>query len=87
MQTVPKHIVSAVNQILSQYGESYSPDETMKGRGFLTPGKAAEYLGVSKCTLYRAARRGELTIYKVNPGAKNGLALISISDLDAFVKR
>lgn len=86
MPEVPRHIVNAVNQLLSEYGESYDPDGKAKGRGFLTPGKAAEYLGVSKCTFYRLVRNGKIPVRKINDSSKNGLALVSINDLDAFAK-
>lgn len=47
--------------------------------------QACAYLGVSKSTLWRIIRRGDLRPIRYNKGASNGIMVFSRADLDAYI--
>lgn len=52
---------------------------------WLTPTKAAEYVGCSIHEIYRAAESGTLRAY-VKPWSKNAAILMSTEDLDRWIQ-
>jgi len=54
----------------------------MPNRRFLTSTKAAEYLGVSRPTIYKLADAREVTVYKIS-----GTYRFTREDLDAYLAR
>ena len=83
---VPEAIISGINRLLEPYGTSYEPGTRAPGKGYMTPAKAMRYLGVGRTTFYRLVHRGAIRVKKVNDGAKNGLALVAIEDLDRLAR-
>lgn len=83
---VPEVIVRVINQLLEPYGARYDPGTLAPGKGYMTPAKAMRYLGVGRTTFYRLVRQGAIRVKKVNDGAKNGLALVAIEDLDQLAR-
>ena len=79
---VPDHILSAVNNLLAPYGESFTPG---RATGCLSPKAAAEFLGVSKQYLYTLLAAGKIERVKLTPG-KTGKAVIPIASLQAFIQ-
>ncbi len=85
---VPDHIVAAVNALLAPYGVTYqAPDKTHRiSAGYLNWNGAVKYTGLSRSTLVRAIKRGELPPpIKKGPG-KNGATVFPIEVLDQFMQ-
>lgn len=89
MSTVPQAIIDAINTMLAPYGETYNPSGTATyapGKGYMPLGKAAAYLGISKSSILRAVKSGDLPPpYKLT-ASKNGAAVYAVDDLDRFVR-
>ncbi len=51
---------------------------------FFSPQQLANYMGVSKATIYRAIDRGDLTAVRLHKNAKSGSLRIPLSSVRAF---
>lgn len=83
--TIPDNIIAAVNALLQPYGESFSQstDKEPTG-GFLRPKDAAQYIGLSRPTLYRLIADGKIKVHKLGE-KRNCRVVIARSELDRFV--
>ncbi len=52
--------------------------------GFFSPQQLADYVGVSKATIYRAIDRGDLAAVRLHKNAKSGSLRIPLSAVRAF---
>ena len=82
---VPSEIVAAINTLLAPYGETYSAPQVAKS-GYTNWGGAVKYTGLSKSTLQRAIKAGELKPPHKMSGSMNGTALFEISELDRYIQ-
>lgn len=85
---VPDNIIAAVNALLAPYHMTYQdPGEPPKvSVGYLNWNGAVKYTGLSRSTLVRAVKRGELPPpIKKGPG-KNGATVFPIEVLDQFIR-
>lgn len=80
MTKIPQAVVNAVNAILEPYGEKFVPGGTAAG-GCLNTKDAAAYLGASKSTLWRLAKRG--AIHPIHLTAAT--VVFARADLDAYI--
>lgn len=69
---------------MSQQGPLDNPDDR-NYRRLLTVQEAAEYLGVADGTVYRLARRREITHYRI--GIAGGTIRFDLHDLDEFLRQ
>lgn len=86
--TIPQPIIDAINAMLAPYGKKYDPSGAAPapGKGYMNLVKASKYLGISKTSIQRAVKIGELPPpYKLTP-AKNGAAVYAIEDLDNYIR-
>ena len=85
---IPDNIVAAVNALLAPYGEKFTPGlmEGIPGRGYTNWGGAVKYTGLSKSTLQRAIKAGELKPPHKMTESKNGTALFEFSELDRYIQ-
>lgn len=84
---IPENILSAVNALLAPYGEKFVPGggKPASTGGCLCTRDAAAYLGVSRSTLWRLAKRGSVHPIKLNKAAPNGLLVFARADLDEYL--
>ncbi len=84
---LPKAIAEAVNALLSPYGLSVSvltkPQQDDKVK-YLSPKAASIYTSISRWTIFRAIKAGNLPAIKMNQ-AKTGKVLIARADLDKWI--
>ena len=94
---IPEAIASAVNSLIKPYGldfnallnpqPSNTPDLGGSGKKYLSVKEAEEYSSVSRYTLHRAVKAGELAVCKLCPGSKNGKILIPVENLNSWINR
>lgn len=85
---VPEEIVSAINRMLRPYGEFFAPGkaESRESRGYVNWKGAVEYTHLSKSTLQRAIKSGELAEPHKLAKAKNGAVVFEIAELDRYIR-
>ena len=85
---IPNHIIEAVNALLAPYGERFIPGLTraVSKSGYTNWGGAVKYTGLSKSTLQRAIKAGELKPPHKMTESKNGTALFEFSELDLYIR-
>lgn len=85
---IPDNIVAAVNALLAPYGEKFTPGLHVSApkSGYTNWGGAARYTGLSKSTLQRAIKAGELKPPHKMTESKNGTALFEFSELDRYIQ-
>jgi excisionase family DNA binding protein len=91
-QKVPEAIASAVNALVQPYGLNSDalfkpqpePRDAFAGKKYLSVKEAEEYSSVSRYTLHRAVKAGELAVCKLSC-AKNGKILIAAEELDRWI--
>ena len=81
MTKVPEAIVNAINNILEPYGEKFTPGGTAAAGGCLNAKDAAAYLGASKSTLWRLAKRGAIRPIHLTAAT----VVFARADLDAYI--
>jgi excisionase family DNA binding protein len=86
---IPDNLFNAVNAMLAPYGVDMDrltnpncPKDD--GKRYLSIGEAMEYCSVSRWTLSRAIKAGNLSALKLS-NAKSGKILIDRSDLDKWL--
>jgi len=92
---IPEAIASAAQALLSPYldlnallnnQQSNTPDQGGPGKKYFSIKEAVEYSSVSRYTLFRAAKKNELSVQKIQ-NSPNGKILISIKELDRWINR
>ncbi len=88
MSIPPPEVVTAINTLLAPYGETYTPGlvRPVSSSGYTNWGGAVKYTGLSKSTLQRAIKAGELKAPHKMSESMNGTALFEISELDRFIR-
>lgn len=87
MTQIPIEIVNAINAMLAPYGEQFSPAGGQQTRnGYLNWSGAVKYTGLSKSTLQRAVKSGELRAPHKMAKSKNATALFEIAELDRYIR-
>ena len=94
---IPEAIASAVQIMIEPYGLDFNllisqnnnntPDTGGSGKKYLSVKEAVEYSSVSRYTLHRAVKAGELAVCKLCPGSKNGKILIPVENLNSWINR
>ncbi|NQU35427.1 MAG: hypothetical protein HQ521_19550 [Bacteroidetes bacterium] len=84
---LPEPIATAVNALLSPYGLSVNaltnPQQDDKVK-YYSPRAAGIYTSISRWTIFRAIKAGQLPAIKMNQ-AKTGKVLIARTDLDKWI--
>lgn len=84
---LPEAIASAVNSLLNPYGIDVNtltkPKQSDKVK-YLSPKAAAQYSSISRWTIFRAIKAGQLPAIKMNE-AKAGKVLIARADVDKWI--
>ena len=88
MTQIPIEIVNAINAMLAPYGETFSPTggQPTTRNGYLNWSGAVKYTGLSKSTLQRAVRSGELKAPHKLTRARNGAVVFEIAELDRYIR-
>ena len=88
MTQIPIEIVNAINAMLAPYGEQFSPagGQQTTRNGYLNWSGAVKYTGLSKSTLQRAVKSGELKAPHKMAKSKNATALFEIAELDRYIR-
>ena len=85
---LPESIATAVNALLSPYGLSVNaltnPQQQDDKVKYYSPRAAGIYASISRWTIFRAIKAGQLSAIKMNQ-AKTGKVLIARTDLDKWI--
>ncbi len=93
---VPAEIIFAVQTMLKPFGLDFkallnqppnTPAQESGKKKYLSVKEAEEYSSVSRYTLHRAVKAGDLAVCKLCPGSKNGKILIPVENLNSWINR
>lgn len=93
VQVIPQNIISSIDALLFPYGISFKrmlevtrqPQVKELGIRSMTYKQCEKYSGISKYTIWRAAKAGKIKTHKISAG-KHGKVLIDKESFDSWLE-